>query len=50
MSGASGRRTRDREHRHTMPEDWKARVRAAYGRLRGAVPGQLENYGTLRTW
>ena len=50
MSGASGRRTRDRERRDTMPEDWKARIRAVYGRLRSAVPGQLENYGTLRTW
>ena len=50
MSGASGRRTRDREHCRTMPEDWKARIRAVYGRLRGAVPEQLKNYGTLRTW
>ena len=50
MSGASGRRTRDRERRDTMPEDWKARIRAAYGRLRGAVPVQLTRYGTLRTW
>ena len=33
-----------------MQDDWKARIRAVYGRLCRAEAGQLRNYGVLRSW